>query len=79
MRLQESLEIETGFCFLASDVPWVKNELANGLTRWPDHQVFERLTASLPGTVRQVQDLAEELKMCMEILRGATHLDELKR
>ena len=49
----------------------VDNRLADGLTRWKEEQIPERLNAERPEIAWQVQELGDgERQMCSEILRG---------
>ena len=57
----------------------VDNRLADGLTRWQEGQILEKLNAECPGIAWQVQELGTgEQVMCSEILRESTHLEELQ-
>ena len=80
MRWLGVLESKGEWCFQAKHVPGVENTLADGLTRWKVEEIPNNLQRESPGTPWQVKELGEEeLRVCSEILREATHLDELQR
>ena len=79
MRMMGALEAKGGWCFQARHVRGVDNRLADGLTRWREEQIPEKLNAECPGIDWQVQELGTgEQLMCSEILREGTHLEELQ-
>jgi len=79
MRMMGVLEVEGGFGFQAKHVKGKENVLADGITRWPEGEVYDNLMRESPGSPWQVQDIGEEARRrFMEILREATHLEELR-
>lgn len=79
MRMMGALEIEGGFCFQAKHIPGKENKLADGITRWPEEQVYDNLMRESPGTPWQVHELGDGTRRIFtEILREATHLEELQ-
>ena len=53
--------------------------LADGITRWKGDEIQSRLTKECPAVTWQAQELGVEgAEMCSEILRAATHSDELR-
>ena len=73
------LERIGGWSFQAKRVRGVENVLADGITRWKGSEIQIRLTAEHPTVLWQAQELGVEgEEMCSDILRAATHSDELR-
>ena len=79
MRIMGVLERIGGWSFQAKHVMGVENFLADGITRWKEDDIQTRLTTECPNVSWQAQDLGVGgTDMCSEILRAATHSDELR-
>jgi len=57
MRMMGALEGRGRWCFQARHVRGVDNRLADGLTRWREEQIPEKLNAECPEIAWQVQEL----------------------
>ena len=79
MRIMGVLERMGGWSFQAKHVLGVENVLADGETRWKEDEIQTRLTAERPTVSWKAQELGVEgTEMCTEVLRAATHSDELR-
>ena len=68
MRIFGVLEQIGGWCIQAKHVRGVENGLADGMTRWKEHEIQSRLTKECPAVLWQAQELGPEGKgMCSEI------------
>ena len=72
MRMMGALEAKGGWCFQARHVRGVDNRLADGLTRWKEGQILEKLNAECPRIAWQVQELGtgEQLILFGDIAKG---------
>ena len=79
MRMMVALEARGEWCFQARHVQGIDNRLADGLTRWKEEQIPEKLNAERPEIAWQLQELGDrEQLMCTEILRESMLLEELR-
>lgn len=66
-------------CFQARHIPGVKNKLADGIKRWKEESIAERLKFESPEIGWQVQELgAKKRQLCAEILREDMYLEEFQ-
>lgn len=81
MRIIEVLAQLGGWCLQETHVRGVENILvmADGRTRWKENEICSRITEECLAVTEQAHKLGVEgAEMCPEILRAATHLDELR-
>ena len=57
MRIMGALEARAGWCSQGRYVRGVDIRLADGLTRWQERKILEKLNAECPGIGWQVQEL----------------------
>ena len=48
MRYLGRIEMQAGWCFKAAHIPGVENELADGISKWPDENSNSRLSSLYP-------------------------------
>ena len=78
MRIMGMLERIGRWSFQANHVRGVENTFVDGIT-WNEREIQTRLTTECPTVSLQARKLGVEgTEMCPEILRAATHSDELR-
>ena len=81
VRMMGALKAKGGGCFRARHIQrGINNRLADGLTRWVEEQISEKLNAERPEVAWQAQELGDrDQLMCTEILRESMYLEEKRR